>query len=93
MGPTENLHPRTMYAPRQESDWNADWWCTGLQTTARWDFSLPQVVCNSSKTKWGDGRVALRQDLRKKFIKMYIKHHFLMSCLKFDKIQKMFLQE
>ncbi len=46
----EPASPCTLCSLGPETDWNVNWHCTTLRTTARRDFSSARVVCNSSKT-------------------------------------------
>jgi hypothetical protein len=91
----EPATPTTLHGLELETDWNPDWSHTRLWTRAQCDLSRPWVVCNSSKTEqkglgWHGGAAAGHL---MKNVKVYAKHQFLMSCQKFKKIWKTFLQE
>ncbi len=51
----EPATPSTRRGLGPETEWNVDRCRTGLWTTAQWDFSCPQMVCNSSKTEQNGG--------------------------------------
>jgi hypothetical protein len=74
--------PRTLNSPGPETEWNADWQCIGLRTTACGDFVHPWVVWNSNKTE-GGGTVAWRSVRSFDIIssKCRSKCHFLMLCM------------
>jgi hypothetical protein len=61
----EPASPRTLRSPGREIYRNVACCRTALRTTARWDFSRAQVVCNTSKTgrKWECRNVSTATEL------------------------------
>jgi hypothetical protein len=94
-GPTENLPPpRTLHGPGLESDWNLGWCRAGLQTTAWLDFSRSWLVCINSKTEQRRWCRSQTSDKNLSFVmSCHVIRNFLMSCQRFKKIRKTFLQE